>query len=147
MRYFVHISQATEIPARQSYLYDIFHLYFLPGNPEGSFIPLIPVGEKGPDILFITGHNNQVVGYLSSYFRNVSEKRIVITSCFGISFEPWAIKKEIYVPQNALPFCFLRKGETFGFGFPISDAELNFYNANGNFETKLKTAYELLKGV
>lgn len=146
MRYLVHKSQAAEIPARQSYLYDIFHLYFLPGKPEGSFIPLIPVGKKGLDILFITGHNDQVVGYLSSYFRTIPEKRIVITSCFGGSFEPWAIKKAVYVPKNASPLCVLRKGEAFGFSFPISDAELNFYNADGDFETKLKTAYELLRG-
>ena len=146
MRYLIHKSQAAEIPARQSYLYDIFYLYFLPGNPEGSFIPLIPVGEEGPGILFITGHNDQVAEHLSSYFRTISEKRIVITSCLGGSFEPWAIKKEVYVPKSASPLCVLRKGEAFGFSFPISDAELNFYNADGDFETKLKTAYELLKG-
>lgn len=60
MRYLLHKSQAHELEARQEYLFDIFHLYFLPGKPEGSYIPLIPVGTKGLDVLFITGHTTYV---------------------------------------------------------------------------------------
>ena len=50
MRYLLHKSQAHELKARQEYLFDIFYLYFLPGKSEGSYIPLIPVGTKGPDV-------------------------------------------------------------------------------------------------
>ena len=58
MRYLLHQSQLNELNGRQAYLYDIFQLYFLPGKPEGSYIPLVPLGTKGPDVLFITGHTH-----------------------------------------------------------------------------------------
>lgn len=141
MRYLVHESQISEIPARQSYLYDIFRLYFLPGKPEGSFIPLLPVGEKGSNALFITGHNDQVSRYLTEFINDIPEKRIVITSCLGLSFSSLPRQKEVFVPRNAPFFCFLRNGRSFGFSFLISDAELNFYNSHGDFEAKLNTAY------
>lgn len=146
MRYLVHKSQKSEITARQSYLYDIFHLYFLPINLEGGFIPLIPVGEKGPDVLFIIGHTHQIEEHLKYYSNTISESIIVITSCFGMSFHHMAIKKEIFIPKNATQLCKLRNGEAFGFDFEITDAELDFYNADGDFETKLNMAYKLLRG-
>src|SRR5699024_7591576 len=74
MRYLLHHSQLNELKARQAYLYDIFHMYFLPGKPEGSYIPLVPLGAKGPDVLFITGHTQQVHAYLNAYFNQIPER-------------------------------------------------------------------------
>ena len=48
MRYLLHKSQAHELKARQEYLFDIFHLYFLPGKPEESY------GFASPAVLVIT---------------------------------------------------------------------------------------------
>ena len=56
----VHESQRKEIPGRQIYLYDVFHLFFLPREQEAEYIPLTPVGHVDLNILFITGHVNQV---------------------------------------------------------------------------------------
>lgn len=94
MRYLLHQSQLNELNGRQAYLYDIFQVYFLPGKPEGSYIPLVPLGIKGPDVLFITGHTHQVRDYLGGYINQIPEHCIVITSCMGHSFKKFAVKKK-----------------------------------------------------
>lgn len=144
MRYLLHESQLNELNSRQSYLYDIFHLYFLPGNPEGSYIPLIPLGSCSIDVLFITGHTNQVQEYLARYIRKIPEHCIVITSCMGRYFKKYAVEKEVYVPDTHQDFCLLRNGHSYGFEFDISDAELNFYNASGNIKERIQLVYERL---
>lgn len=144
MRYMIHQNQLNELHARQSYLYDIFHIYFLPGNPEGNYIPLIPLGDKGPDVLFITGHTRQVQEYLSTYIKQTPEQSIVITSCMGRFFKKFACEKEIYIPDIHQDFCLLRDGSAYGFGFDISDAELDFYNASGNIHERILSAYDRL---
>lgn len=144
MRYLLHQSQLNELVGRQSYLYDIFQMYFLPGTPEGSYIPLIPLGDKGPDVLFITGHNDQVQDYLSTYIKQIPEHCIVITSCMGRFFKRFAAKKEVYVPDIHQDYCLLRDGRSYGFEFDISDAELDFYNASGSIKERIQAAYDRL---
>ena len=145
MRYLLHRTQLSELNARQEYLFDIFHLYFLPGKPEGSYIPLIPVGVKGPDVLFITGHTNYVLDYMEQYHRQISEHNIVITSCMGQKFKKYVSKKRvIYTPNSKGIFCCFHNGAPYGFTFNISDAELDFYNADGNIWLRLKAAYRKL---
>lgn len=144
MRYLLHHSQLNELKARQAYLYDIFHMYFLPGKPEGSYIPLVPLGAKGLDVLFITGHTQQVHAYLNAYFNQIPERCIVITSCMGRYFKKFAAKKEVYVPDIRQIFCLLRDGRFYGFEFDISDAELDFYNASGSIKQRIRSAYARL---
>lgn len=144
MRYLLHQNQISELKARQSYLFDIFHLYFLPSQPEGSYISLTPLGSGSPDMLFITGHTDQVLDYLNSHIRQVPEHCIVITSCMGRYFRNFAAQKEIYVPDIHNDFCLLRNGSNYGFGFYISDAELDFYNASGSIENRVRLAYDRL---
>lgn len=144
MRYLLHESQMNEFTSRNTYLYDIFHMFFLPGHPEGRYIPLSPVGAKGPNILFITGHTNYVQEYLDSKINEIPEKTIVITSCFGVSFKKYASKKKIFVPNVPGNLCLLRDGKPFGFDFDISDSELNLYNAAGEIMNRIKFAYKEL---
>lgn len=144
MRYLLHKSQLNELTGRQAYLYDIFKVYFLPGKPEGSYIPLIPVGIKDPDVLFVTGHTHQVYGYLSTYIKQIPEHCIVITSCMWGSFKKFAVKKEVYVPNIHQDYCMLRDGKPYGFEFDISDAELDFYNASGSILERIQSAYDRL---
>lgn len=144
MRYLLHQTQFNEFHSRQSYLYDIFHLYFLPGKLEGSYIPLIPMGDTGPDVLFITGHTNQVMEYLVNYIKQVPEHCIVITSCMGHHFKKFTNKKEIYVPDVYQDFCLLRDGSMYGFEFDISDAELDFYNSSGSIKERICFSYDCL---
>lgn len=144
MRYLIHENQLNEMPARKDYLYDIFHLFFLPGAPEGRYTPFNPLGEKGPDILFITGHMDSVFMYLDTMITNIPEKIIVITSCYGDQFRKFAYKKKIYVPKLHDEPCNIRSGKPFGFNFDISDAELDFYNAQGDIITRIQSAYTVL---
>jgi len=144
MRYLIHESQLHEAHARCEYLYDIFKLYFLPGKPEGSYTPFVPVGDIGDDVLFITGHTNYVHTYLGAYLNTIPEKEIVITSCRGHSFRKYANRKAIYVPDISKEICDLRDGQAYGFGFNISDAELDFYNADGYIKKRIETSYTRL---
>lgn len=144
MRYLINKAQYSELKGRQIYLYDIFKLYFITGQLEGSYIPLIPVGTKGPDVLFIIGHTNWVIEYLSTYIEQISEHYIVITSCMGYSFKKFARTKEIYVPDINRNFCPILNGKAYGFEFDITDVELNFYNASGSIEERIRSAYHHL---
>ena len=144
MRYLIHESQLNEACARCEYLYDIFKLYFLPDKSEGSYTPFVPVGDIGDDVLFITGHTNYVHAYLGTYLSTIPEKEIVITSCMGHSFKKYAHRKTIYVPDISKKYCDLRDGQAYGFGFKISDAELDFYNAHGDIKTRLEKSYTRL---
>ena len=71
MRYLLHQSQFKELHARQTYLYDIFHLYFVPTKSEGNFIVLVPLGRNYSNILFITGHTNFVWEYMLSHIHQL----------------------------------------------------------------------------
>lgn len=144
MRYLLHQNQIHELKGRQSYLYDIFRVYFLPGKPEGSYIPLIPLGIKGSDILFITGHVDQVHDHLTNHIKQIPEHCIVITSCMGRDFKKFSGKKEIFVPDIRQDYCLLRDGKPYGFEFDISDVELDFYNASGNIKERIQSAYHRL---
>lgn len=145
MRYLLHETQRGELRARQQYLFDVFRMYFLPGKPEGGFIPLVPVGTGCPDILFITGHTDCVGNYLQDTIEGIPEKTIVITSCFGQLFRSYTAKKVIYVPDLKQPLCRLRDGRPYGFDFSISDAELDFYNSSGTVIDRVKSAYDRLR--
>ena len=144
MRYLLHETQRGELRARQQYLFDVFRMYFLPGKPEGGFIPLMPVGTSCPDIVFITGHTGYVESYLRSAAKSVPEKTVVITSCMGRSFKKYAARKEIYVPDLKRPLCLLRDGRPYGFDFEISDAELDLYNSTGTITERIQSAYKRL---
>ena len=141
MRYLIHESQLNEARARCEYLYDVFKLYFLPGKPEGSYTPFIPVGNNEEDILFITGHTPYVHAYLRAFLASIPEKEIVITSCMGHSFVKYATERTLYVPDVLKKYCDIRDGRAYGFDFRISDAELNFYNADGDVRERLMKAY------
>lgn len=144
MRYLIHKTQANEIPGRNCYLYDVFHLYFLPRKAEGGYISLIPIGTKGPDILFITGHTDQVENYLHSNIQTIPEKTIVVTTCLPEHLKKFKHKKSFYVPDIDGIFCYTRDGRQYGFDFNPSDAELNMYNASGDIYTKIQAAYRRL---
>lgn len=138
------MSQIHELAARQQYLYDVYRLFFIPTESEGDYIPLLPVGAKGPEVLFITGHTSQVANYLENFIGQIPEKTLVVTSCFGGNFKKYAVRKNVYVPRNGLDFCLIRRGKAFGFDFDISDAELGFYNATGGLIERIKAAYSML---
>lgn len=144
MRYLVHESQRNEIPGRQIYLYDVFGLYFLPRKQEMDYILLSPIGNVDLNILFITGHVNQVYSYISQYIDTIPEDIIVATTCFPQKLSKYKEKKTIYVPNTTSNLCYIHSGEPYGFSFDITDAELDFYNASGNIIKRLQSAYSKL---
>lgn len=144
MRYLIHETQAQEICGRQDYLYDIFHLYFLPKMKENGFIPLVPLGYENLNILFITGHMNQVNSYMDRYIETVPEEIIVVTTCFASRLLYYKRAKTIFVPKGDSDFCYIRKGIPYGFSFDITDAELDFYNATGSIMERIQSAYDQL---
>ncbi len=144
MRYLLHQSQYKEIAGRRDFLYDIFHLYFLPRASEGKYIPLIPLGSTDLDLLFITGHINHVDNYLRTHIETISESTLVVTTCCSQILKKYTKRKQIYVPDIDVPFCYYHDGTPYGFQFNLSDSELNFYNAIGDITTRLKNGYRLL---
>lgn len=144
MRYMVHESQRHEIPGRQIYLYDVFRLVFLPRKQEMNYIPLSPVGHVDLNILFITGHVNQVYSYINQYIDYIPEDIIVATTCFPQRLSKYKRKKTLYVPNTTSNLCFIHSGEPYGFSFDITDAELDFYNASGSIMERLQSAYSKL---
>lgn len=100
MRYLLHRNQRGELTARQKYLYGVFKMYFLPDNPEGSYIPLIPLGESDPNLLFITGHTPQIENHLKEYLDFIPEDNIIITSCFGEIFKKFTGQKTFIFPNS-----------------------------------------------
>lgn len=144
LRYLVHKSQSQEIPGRQEYLYDIFHLFFLPREEEKNYIPLIPVGHVDLNILFIGGHANQVFSYINQYIDEIPEEVIMATTCFPQNLRRYKRKKTIFVPKITSDFCYVHSGAPYGFSFDITDAELDFYNASGNISERINSAYTKL---
>ena len=141
LRCLVHESQRKEIPGRQIYLYDVFHLYFLPREQESEYIPLSPVGHVDLSILFITGHVNQVYSYICQYIDTIPEDIVVATTCFPQRLSKYKRKKTLFVPKTTSNLCYIHSGEPYGFSFDITDAELDFYNASGSIMERLQSAY------
>lgn len=142
MRYLLHESQHDELLARQKYLYDVFHLYFIPDISDNGFITLKSVGCCFNEILFITGHDRYVMNYLRTCSEFITETTIVITSCGGDRFKEYANNKTLFVPDDDQYFCYYRDGRPFGFDFPITDNELNLYNTNGSIIDRIRQVYK-----
>lgn len=145
MRYLLHESQRQEISGRCEFLYDIFHLYFLPRASQGSYIPLLPLGTCDLDILFITGHANHVEAYLKKYIKTIPETIIVATTCFPKNLKKYTKQKQIYVPDIDGQYCYYYDGKPYGFRFNPTDSELNFYNSTGHILNRIENGYRLLK--
>ena len=145
MRYLLHESQRQEIFGRCEFLYDIFHLYFLPKPLEGSYIPLFPLGVYDLNILFITGHANYIEEYLHKYINTIPETIIVATTCLPQNLKKYTKQKQIYVPDIDGQYCHYYDGRPYGFRFNPTDSELNFYNSTGDILSRIENGYRLLK--
>ena len=145
LRYLLHESQRQELLGRYEFLYDIFHLYFLPRTSEGRYIPLVPLGNYNLDILFITGHINHIEEYLNKYIKTIPETKIVATTCLSHNLKKYTKQKQIYVPNINGRYCYYHDGKPYGFGFDPTDSDLNFYNSTGDIFTRIESGYRLLK--
>ena len=146
MRYLLEKSQYHEIPARREYLYDIFHLYFLPYRKIDGFIPLVPIGTAEPSILFIIGHQDMVKYFLEKNIHTLTESTIIIISCLAKSFKIFKQpNKVLYITMTNDDYSYTYCGSDYGFGFDITESELNFYNSTQNdMALRLNDAFQLL---
>ena len=145
MRYLIPKKQEAEIHGRQAYLYDIFQLYFLPHETNDEYIQLIPVGCNGPNYLFIIGHTDQVISFLTKNIDKICESGIIVTTCFAEKLIAFSKTKEIYIPITEDNFCNIRPGKPYGFDFDITDAELRLYNSSGLIIDRIKEGYKLIR--
>ena len=130
MKYLVAETQAYEIPGRLEYLYDIFHLYFMPQNTIDGFIPLTPLGVAEPSILFVVGHYDQIAKYLDQNNDQIKEKTIVFITCYANHLKTYKKNKATWFTsfsKDEISYCYA--GDKYGFGFAITESELNFYNS------------------
>ena len=141
MRYVLPESQKSEITGRLEYLYDVFHLFFVPSEVEDGWISLLPFGKSQDDILFIVGHSKQVIGYLDKNIDSITESVVVVTTCFPRKLYRFGRKKNLYVPNITGCECTLYQGSSYGFDFPITDAELDMYNATGDIIERIRAGY------
>lgn len=131
MRYLLAETQEQEIVARQEYLYDIFQLFFLPRKKIDGFIPLVPMGTTESSVLFVVGHYDQVMRFLTDNIDKVTEETIVLITCFANKFKPFKkYNKKLFVSEadNELLHCYC--GQNYGFDFDITESELDFYNSS-----------------
>ncbi|WP_411336512.1 hypothetical protein [Ruminococcus gauvreauii] len=130
MKYLVAETQAYEIPGRQEYLYDIFHLFFIPQDTIDGFILLTPLGVAESSILFVVGHYDQIAKYLAHNIDQIEEKTIVFITCYANHLKIYKKNKATWFTsfsKNEISYCYA--GDNYGFGFEITESELNFYNS------------------
>lgn len=133
---------------RLEYLFDIFKEKFcFVEEKDGFFIYEGPtLNKKG--IFFITGHNDKVEFFLCN--NKIKEKNIVINSCFieriTRIYKKKINNKKIKIYSSKITdktLVYLYPGERYGFKFPITDSELNFYNdKNNHIMSKIKNSFK-----
>lgn len=146
MRYLLAENQAHEISSRCEYLYDIFGLYFIPQNKINGFIPLVPIGTAEPSILFIIGHQNQVMRFLKLNIKQINEETLVIVTCMASTFKPFQkFNKRMYFSTSNKNLSYRYNGHDYGFDFDLTESELDFYNSpKRDIWERLNDSFELL---
>ncbi len=133
MRYLLSTKLQEELQGRETYLYDVFHVYF--SSVElNNFIHLTPIGMLDLSVLFIVGHNNDVFQYMRENFNLIDEKTVVLITCADTKYcSNLPSSKKIYATNPlADGFTTLYKGTEYGFSFDISESELLFHNSKNN---------------
>lgn len=144
MRYLLRIGNAFEVSVRREFLEQSFHLWFIQKGTIGQFIVLEsfpPLTEK--EICLVYGHNTEVANLLKDHRESIPEKNIFIIACLPNDPKEFIVPdKSVFIaPQEKHEGVKLRKGDEFGFGFDISDMELNIFNS------RIKNIYDKLVAV
>lgn len=134
-----------EIQGRCQYFKDIFQVPFKSQKRKG-YIELVPDAPCNASVLFVIGHNNRVGGFLSDYTPATDEKIVVLITCTLKSLRE--IKKKfhrVYMSsENGLTSYY--SGRDYGFEFPVSEAELKFYNSKEqNLKKRLNHSFYNIK--
>lgn len=146
MKYLIQQEFSKEIPAREQYIYDVFHLWIIPFRIENKFIFLNSIPSHALDnFLFIIGHNYDVAYFLKSH--NIREDIIVAITCDGtVNFsKKYLPHKKLFLPfQNNNNCAALLNGSLYGFDFDLTESELLLYNNNHipNINERIENAFK-----
>lgn len=133
MRYAFKEINKKELVARNQYLYDVFKLYFIPVKTQDGFIILQSIPSNCISLFFITGHRMDVINYLSKNKNCISEKNVVINSCFDKKFKKAFKKKHVFVSHyDSENYSKIRDGRSYGIDFCVTNSELNLLNSKDN---------------
>ena len=132
MRYLVSKKKEESIKGRQQYIFDVFNLYTIrKESDESNFIELDSFPLDDNDFLFIIGHDNEVLSYLTNSMEEIHEKNIVIISCNTRRLRKIRkinnSNKNIFIPKTDIITFY--KGDKWNFLFDITDKELDIYNS------------------
>ena len=146
MRYLLATSKYEEIPSRCDYLHDVFGFYFCPNTISDGFISLTPLGVCEVPFLFIVGHYTQVENYLKQNSDNISEKYIILITCFADKLKKYKSKNIVfYSSYDINGLSYLYPGVEYGFQFNITESELKYYSSKTpNMILRLDSAFHRL---
>lgn len=130
MRYLLENRQKDEIVERAKFLYDVFKLYMLNKREDEGFRVLESLPSNALDIFIIIGHDKTVYSYLKKNMDKIHEINVIVISCNTDEIKKIQFKdKNIFVSKNIKGSTECRTGIDYGFGFPITDSELDLYNS------------------
>lgn len=137
MRYLLENTFKEELISRQNYLYEVFHLWFIPFSYTPNFIELVSIPSTIFNACFIVGHNQKVKTLLKrNYF---SEKLLIAITCDGkANFKKLILPNhKLYIAhQNTSNYAHLLKGNEYGFEFDLTESEILLYNSSPRLSFK-----------
>lgn len=137
MRYLLGEKQISEIEERKKYIYNVFKIYLLEKEKVGGFVVLESVPTNALDIFLIVGHTDEVFSYIRDNKKFINEKYIIVITCYAECIKSLDLTdKEVYISYQSQRYSLYRNGIDYGFGFKITDSELNLYNARQDDITK-----------
>ena len=134
-----------EIDSRRKYIYDVFHIYTFidTKNSNENVIVLKSMPYTDIDLFLITGHNNTTNKYIEQHYKEITEKNVLIISCYTKYFSSIKLLKDknVYTPiggEETKTYL----GEHYGFDFEITFEEIRLYrNRKLNLEELLNKVF------
>lgn len=138
-----------EINNRRKYIYEIFQIYtFLDtknSNENAIVLKSMPYTEI--DLFLIIGHNSTTNKYIEQHYKEITEKNVIIISCYTKYFSSIKLLKDknIYIPIGG-EVTITYYGECYGFDFEITSEEICLYrNRELNLEELLNKVFRGIK--
>ena len=148
IRYVLLPSRIAERAARQDYLCEALHRYFVLQPGLGNSVELRSFPFSPIQYTFLCGHNYEVDQYLQNHRDSISGEILVIISCTPLLLRkrhPW-IRGAYFCKVDHDGYANTRYGNAFGFNFDVTDSEINFYNSDKtNLDARLQSCFIKLR--
>lgn len=145
MRLILDSAFKEEIKERQSYMYDVFHIYMIVLRKNEKYIELCSFPEKDIDYTFLIGHSGCVLEFLEN--NKIYTENLVLISCNSeliVNLSKKNKNKKTYIAKSKKEKVDLLSGEDYGFEYNLTESELDLYNYR-NMEDKIDKAFVLIK--